>query len=161
MPLAFISGRRWAGFAFTIGFLAIIGALLFEHLAGLTPCELCLEQRQPYYWGLPILFVIVFLWRSVPPLGRNVMVIGVISMLLWGAFLGSYHAGIEWGFWPGPTACSGGGAPISIESIQKMETVTQCDFPQFVFMGLSLAGYNVLVSIVMVVLLVVAMIRRF
>jgi disulfide bond formation protein DsbB len=67
--------------------------------------------------------------------------------------LGGYHAGVEWKFWQGPTDCSG---PIvdfgrAGSLLQQLDTVKviRCDEVQFRFLGLSLAGYNVLISLVM------------
>jgi len=52
-----------AGLAFVLGLVTILGALGSQYIGGLQPCELCLEQRLPYYWGLPLLALV--LWRLV------------------------------------------------------------------------------------------------
>ena len=67
------------------------------------------------------------------------------------AWLGGYHAGVEWKFWPGPTDCSGplvdfGKAGNLLEQLDKVKVV-RCDEVQWRFLGLSLAGYNVLISL--------------
>ncbi len=69
--------------------------------------------------------------------------------------MGAFHSGVEWGFWPGPTACSGTGAglSLSLESLNDLQPVIGCDVVQFRFLGLSLAGYNALISLAIVVLL--------
>jgi disulfide bond formation protein DsbB len=69
------------------------------------------------------------------------------------AWLGFYHAGVEWGFWPGPTECSGpvldlGKAGSLLENLDKVKVI-RCDEVQWRFLGLSLAGYNVLISLLM------------
>jgi len=69
------------------------------------------------------------------------------------AGLGTYHAGVEWGWWKGPTACTGplvdlGKAGNILEQLNKVKVV-RCDEVQFRFLGLSLAGYNVLISLFM------------
>jgi disulfide bond formation protein DsbB len=144
-----------AGFAFLLGLATILGALGSQFLGGLQPCELCLEQRLPYYWGLPVLALILVLWNRLPlPLWYLGMAI-VTILFAWGTYLGAFHSGVEWGFWPGPTACSGTGAglSLSLESLNDLQPVIGCDVVQFRFLGLSLAGYNALISLAIVVLL--------
>jgi disulfide bond formation protein DsbB len=74
------------------------------------------------------------------------------------AWLGGYHAGVEWKFWPGPTDCSGplvdfGKAGNLLEQLDKVKVI-RCDEVQWRFLGLSLAGYNVLISLLMAALAV-------
>lgn len=148
-----------AGAAFLLGLAAILGALGSQYLGGLQPCELCLEQRLPYYWGLPLLALVLLLWNRLPlPVWYVAMAI-VAALFAWGAWLGIFHSGVEWGFWPGPTACSGTGAglSLSLDSLNDLQPVIGCDVVQFRFLGLSLAGYNALVSLGIVVLLAGAM----
>ncbi|MBE7732968.1 disulfide bond formation protein B [Devosia faecipullorum] len=141
--------------AFLLGLAAILGALGSQYLGGLQPCELCLEQRLPYYWGLPLLALVLLLWNRLPlPVWYVAMAI-VAALFAWGAWLGIFHSGVEWGFWPGPTACSGTGAGLnlSLDSLNDLQPVIGCDVVQFRFLGLSLAGYNALVCLGVVVLL--------
>jgi disulfide bond formation protein DsbB len=72
--------------------------------------------------------------------------------------MATYHAGVEWGFWPGPTACTGLGGDISFSDLSNLNAarVVPCDQVQFRFLGLSLAGYNALVSVAIVVALLVS-----
>ncbi len=144
-----------AGFAFLLGLATILGALGSQFLGGLQPCELCLEQRLPYYWGLPVLALILVFWNRLPlPVWYLGMAI-VTILFAWGTYLGAFHSGVEWGFWPGPNACSGTGAglSLSLESLNDLQPVIGCDVVQFRFLGLSLAGYNALISLAIVVLL--------
>jgi disulfide bond formation protein DsbB len=144
-----------AGFAFLLGLATILGALGSQFLGGLQPCELCLEQRLPYYWGLPVLALILVLWNRLPlPVWYLGMAI-VTILFAWSTYMGAFHSGVEWGFWPGPTACSGTGAglSLSLESLNDLQPVIGCDVVQFRFLGLSLAGYNALISLAIVVLL--------
>ena len=141
-----------AGCAFLLGLATILGALGSQYLAGLQPCELCLEQRLPYYWGLPLLALILVLWNRLPlPVWYLAMAI-VTALFAWGTYLGVFHSGVEWGFWPGPTACSGVGAggSLSLDSLNDLQPVIGCDVVQFRFLGLSLAGYNALISLAIV-----------
>ncbi|RUT29407.1 disulfide bond formation protein B [Arsenicitalea aurantiaca] len=144
------SHARLAGLAaFVLGSIAILGALASEHIWGLVPCTLCLEQRIPYYWGLPILLLVLLLWARLPRLVRALALGLVVLLFAWGTGLGVYHAGVEWGFWPGPTSCTGTGAAISFDDLNNINAarIVPCDQVQFRFLGLSLAGYNALVAL--------------
>jgi len=141
-------GRLLAGLAFLLGLAAILGAWASELFGGLVPCELCLEQRLAYYWGLPILALVLIGWHRLP---RIVWLLGLGAVALifaWGTYMGSYHAGVEWGFWPGPTACTGLGTDVSFSDLSNINAtrVVPCDKVQFRFLGISLAGYNALIS---------------
>jgi len=145
---------------FLLGLAAILGALGSQYIGGLSPCELCLEQRIPYYWGLPLLALILVLWNRLP-LTVWYIAMGIAGALFaWGVYMGVYHAGVEWGFWPGPTSCTGTGATISFDQLSNIDAarVVPCDTVQFRFLGLSLAGYNALISAAITGLLVVAIV---
>jgi len=152
-----------AGLAFILGLATILAALGSQFIGGLQPCQLCLEQRMPYYWGLPLLALVLLLWNRLP---LKVWYLGmglVAALFAWGTYLGIYHSGVEWGFWPGPTACSGGalGESISLESLTNLQPIIGCDVVQFRFLGISLAGYNALISAAIVVLLLSAMVWQY
>jgi disulfide bond formation protein DsbB len=127
----------------------IAGAWIVE-AAGFAPCELCLVQRWPYYAGIPVAALTLALaWRGG---GRLLTAAFAVLVLLFGtsAILGAFHAGVEWGFWPGPTACTGALVPAASfeDFLAQLENVpvVRCDAPAFRILGLSLAGWNVLVS---------------
>jgi disulfide bond formation protein DsbB len=148
--------KKTAGVAFVLGLLTILGALGSQYFGGLQPCDLCLEQRLAYYYGLPILFAVLVTWNRLPlPVWYIAMAI-VTAIFAWGIYMGAYHAGVEWGFWPGPTACAGVGGEMSFESLNNMTPVIGCDAVQFRFLGISLAGYNALISLAIVALLLVS-----
>jgi disulfide bond formation protein DsbB len=133
----------------------LAGAWYFELVLDIKPCPLCLEQRYAYYLAIPLAIVVAI------AAGRGVArgwLIGGLALLalaaLGNAGLGAYHSGIEWGFWEGPTACAGGG-PIDLgkagsllDQLDKVKVV-RCDEVQWRLFGLSLAGYNVLISLAM------------
>lgn len=148
--------------AFVLGLATILGALGSQFIGGLEPCELCLEQRVPYYWGLPLLALVLVLWNRLPIVVWYLAMGIVAALFIWGSYLGIYHAGVEWGFWPGPTACTGVGAGISFDDLNDINAarVVPCDVVQFRFLGISLAGYNALISMAIVALLAVAMIDQ-
>jgi Disulfide bond formation protein DsbB len=145
-----------AGLAFLVGLATILGALGSQYIGGLYPCELCLEQRLAYYYGLPLLAAVLVLWNRLPLTVWYIAMAIVAAIFVWGAYMGAYHAGVEWGFWPGPTACSGVGDGLSFDALGDMQPVIGCDVVQFRFLGLSLAGYNALISLAIATLLAAA-----
>lgn len=155
--------RKGAGAALVLGLAAILGALAFQYIGGLYPCELCLTQRWPYYIGLPLLAVAVLAWDRLP-LGVRVTLMAVgAGLFAWGAGVGAYHAGVEWGFWPGPQSCTGvGDATVSLDMLADMSDVriVPCDAIQWELFGISLAGFNALISAAIVVLLVTAIVGQ-
>ncbi|MFC6048568.1 disulfide bond formation protein B, partial [Methylobacterium hispanicum] len=77
--------------------LTVGGALVLEHIYGYAPCKLCLTERLPYYAAIPLALIGLFLPERLARLTLGLAAAG----LLYGAGLGVYHAGAEWGFWPG------------------------------------------------------------
>ncbi|HEY9010007.1 MAG TPA: disulfide bond formation protein B [Devosia sp.] len=148
--------------ALLLGLAAILGAWGSQLFGGLVPCELCLEQRLAYYWGLPLIAAILVLWNRLPLTVWYVAMAVAAAIFAWGAYMGAYHAGVEWGFWPGPTACTGlGDANLNFGDLSgEIEAVIPCDKVQFRFLGISLAGYNALVSLAIVALLLAAIVDQ-
>lgn len=144
-----------AGIAFVLGLAAIAGAWGSQLVGGLVPCELCLEQRLAYYWGLPVLLLVLLTWNRLPLTVWYIAMAIVTAIFVWGTYMGGFHAGVEWGFWPGPTACTGVGDAMDFNALSNMNDahVIGCDVVQFRLLGISLAGYNALVSVCIVVLL--------
>jgi disulfide bond formation protein DsbB len=137
----------------TIAAAALGGAWFFELVLDIRPCPLCLEQRYAYYLLIPLALLMAFAGRGVP---RGLLIAGLAVLALaalGNAGLGTYHAGVEWGFWQGPTDCSGplvdfGKAGSLLDQLDSVKVV-RCDEVQWRFLGLSLAGYNVLISLAM------------
>ncbi|MBN9310418.1 MAG: disulfide bond formation protein B [Devosia sp.] len=151
--------RLLALISFVVGLATIAGAWGSQIFGGLVPCELCWEQRNPYYVGLPILLLLLLLWNRLP---RTLVVAGlavVALIFVWSTYLGAHHAGVEYGFWPGPTACSGVGVEVKFEDLQNINAtrVVPCDAVQFEIFGVSLAGFNALISAAIVLMLGAAM----
>lgn len=148
--------KKSAGLAFVLGLATILGAWGSQIIGGLFPCELCLEQRMAYYYGLPLLLAVLITWNRLPlTVWYSAMAI-VTAIFAWGIYMGSYHAGVEWGFWPGPTACTGVGGAMDFNALSEMTPVIGCDVVQFRFLGISLAGYNALISLAIVALLIIS-----
>lgn len=143
-----------AGVVAFVAAATIAGAWFFELVLGIKPCELCLEQRYAYYLIIPL--AVVLAWAASRRAPRALLLGGLAFIALAAlanAVLGAYHAGVEWGWWPGPTACSGPivdfGKPGNLLESLKTLKVVRCDEVQWRFLGLSLAGYNVLISLFM------------
>jgi disulfide bond formation protein DsbB len=144
--------RAAAAIVTVIGALTICGFFFFQYVLGYPPCPLCLDQRNAFYVGVPLA---ALLW-----LGANfgasskVMIAGfavIAAVMLWNTGLSTYHAGVEWKFWPGPTDCSGpinslGSAGNLLKQLEDIRIV-RCDEAAWRFLGISLAGYDVLVSL--------------
>lgn len=132
----------------------LAGAWFFQLVLGIVPCPLCLEQRYAYYLAVPLGLLVAFLAARDAP--RPVLLAGLALLVLAAlanAWLGAYHAGVEWKFWQGPTDCSGpvvdfGKAGSLLDRLDTVKVV-RCDEVQWRFLGLSLAGYNVLISLLM------------
>lgn len=147
---AFVAGLAVA----LIAAATLAGAWFFELVLDIRPCPLCLEQRYAYYLALPLGLLIAFLASRDAP--RPVLLAGLALLVLAAlanAWLGTYHAGVEWKFWQGPTDCTGpvGNFGAAGSLLDRLDTVkvVRCDEVQWRFLGLSLAGYNVLISLLM------------
>jgi disulfide bond formation protein DsbB len=129
---------------------AILGAWYFQYVLKLPPCPLCLEERVPYHIVIPLSLLLVV--AAIVRAPRALIVVGflaIVAAMLVSAALGAYHAGVEWRWWPGPTECSG---PMNdfttkplLDQLRSVHVV-RCDEAAWRFLGLSLAGYNVLIS---------------
>jgi len=132
-----------------IGASTLLGAWYFQYVVGLVPCPLCLEQRVAYYFAIP-LSVMVMLGAQYGA-NRKVLQLAMLAIalgMLWNAGLGVYHSGIEWKWWPGPSECSGVPNFRTADDVLKGgTTIVRCDQAAWRFLGLSLAGYNALISL--------------
>jgi disulfide bond formation protein DsbB len=153
-------GRPGRAAALTAGLVALVvigTALVLEHGFGYAPCPLCLEQRWPYYIGVPAALALAFI-----PLPRWALIgglLGLAALFAFGLYLGIYQAGAEWRFWLGPSDCSAGNAsspvgPGGLLDAIATSTVVSCTDPSLRILGLSLAGWN---AIVMAALIVVVL----
>ncbi len=134
------------------GAAALLGAWFFQYVVGLAPCPLCLEQRIPYYFAIPLAVMVAM---GVAYGSSRKVLLGALffiaALMLWNAGLGVYHSGVEWQWWAGPKDCSGdlGSLGSAGDLLKNIETsrVVRCDEAPWRFLGLSLAGYNVLISL--------------
>jgi disulfide bond formation protein DsbB len=130
-------------------------ALAIEHIGGIAPCPLCLDQRIAYYAAIPAAALAALLARRYPVAARLLLAAVALGFVV-NTGLGIYHVGIEWGFWPGPDSCSGM-APLAsspealLRSLNK-PSVVRCDAAALRILGLSLAGYSALLSALLAVM---------
>ena len=135
-----------------VGLATIAGFFFFQYVMNLPPCPLCLEQRNAFYVSVP-LAALLLLGASYGA-SRKVLMLGFLAIaaaMLWNTGLAAYHAGIEWKFWPGPQDCSGPigrfGSPADMMKQLQNISLVRCDQAAWRFLGLSLAGWDVLVSL--------------
>jgi disulfide bond formation protein DsbB len=127
-------------------------ALAFEHIGGYEPCALCLKERGPYYATIPLALAAAFAaWRRPGRILATGFFAVIVLVMLYGAGLGVYHAGVEWRLWEGPSACAGGGStPASagamLESLQAGNIGPSCTDAVWRFLGLSFAGWNAIIA---------------
>jgi disulfide bond formation protein DsbB len=134
------------------GAVTILGAYYFQYVLHYAPCELCLEERIPYYVGIPLALAVALAGFVRAP--RPLLVAGLallILIMVISVGLGVDHSGVEWKFWPGPTHCSGdmsgfGSAGSLLERMNETKIVP-CDAAAWRLFGISLAGYNALISL--------------
>jgi disulfide bond formation protein DsbB len=127
------------------------GALSSQYWGGLAPCELCLLQRWPWGVAIVISFIATMVGSrsALPWVALLLAVVFVVS-----AGLAFYHVGVEQGWFAGPTACSG--APTAADTVDALKAQilhqqpVRCDEPAWTLFGVSLAGWNLLASLVMV-----------
>ena len=133
----------------TLAFAAIAGAWIFEAF-GYLPCELCLKQRIPYYFGVPLAALVAYIATRGPRALLTAGFVGLALLFAASAAFGVYHAGVEWGLWPGPRECTGVSAlPPAGDLLNALKTikVMRCDEVAIRILGLSLAGWNAIVSV--------------
>lgn len=140
------------------GMLAVIlSALAFEHIGGYQPCKLCLEQREPWYLGIPVLAIACLSLKLKGPacLTRGMMAIGGL-ILVYSFVLGVHHSGVEWGFWEGPGDCGaveGGLATSTTDFLKQLEQTVppSCTDAALRVFGLSFAGWNAVMSLILAI----------
>jgi disulfide bond formation protein DsbB len=122
----------------------MLGALAFQHIGGMAPCKLCIWQRYPHVLAIVAGGLALALPR-VP-----LILLGMLAALTT-AGIGAYHVGVEQGWWPGPSTCSS--APIGSLSAEDLldqimaAPLVRCDDIPWEMFGLSMAGWNAVLSL--------------
>ena len=142
----------WAAIAAALGLLAAAHA--FEAFGHMPPCELCLKQRDLYWTAAAAGAAALVACRLAPARLLPRVGCAVLALIFLGeAGVAVYHAGVEWAFWPGPAACTGGPrVHVTVADLQafahgRTYPVVRCDQPAFRFLGLSMAGWNGLIAL--------------
>ena len=135
---------RWLALLIPFGLLA--GAYASQYLGGLYPCEMCWWQRWPHFAALPLALGAFILPGDAKR--RLFTALAALAILISG-LIGSYHAGVEYGWWEGITTCSSTVTPGSgkdvLDAILNAPLI-RCDIAPWTLFGISLAGYNFLIS---------------
>ena len=119
------------------------GALLSQYVGRLTPCEMCIWQRWPHGVAI-VVAALAFLFAVDSRNARLLVTLAAIAIAISGA-IGVFHAGVELKYWEGLTRCSTGGA-LTLDELMKVPLV-RCDQVQFSFLGISMAGWNAILSL--------------
>lgn len=128
------------------------GAHAFETFGGLVPCILCLDQREAHWTALGVAaagLIAGILFKS--RIGATAAVGAAALVYAVSAGLAFYHTGVEYDFWPGPAICSGGAAELNdlsaiVGALSEKVDAPSCEDVQWRFLGVSMAGYNLLAS---------------
>jgi disulfide bond formation protein DsbB len=149
-----MTAPRLAPLVVLVASAAVVGgALLFQYVGQLAPCELCLYERWPYYAAIPLSLLALLAGERRATLGLLAL---CALLFVGGGVLSFYHVGVEQHWFQGPTACTGGGSGgnESIDDFTKRLLETQpvrCDEAAWSLLGVSLAGWNFLASLGLVV----------
>lgn len=128
--------------AFGIPALSLAGAYIAQYGFGLYPCEMCWWQRYPHFAA--ILFAVLAL--VVP--GKGFWLALAAAAITLSGMIGGFHAGVEYGWWPGMTTCTtsiSASAGNALDAIMNAPLV-RCDVAPWTLLGVSLAGWNALFS---------------
>lgn len=135
---------RWLALLLPLGLLG--GAYASQYIGGLYPCEMCWWQRWPHFAALPLALLGFF--NPGKQQRKNAVALAALAILTSG-LIGGYHAGVEYGWWEGITTCSSTVAPGSgkdvLDAILNAPLI-RCDIAPWTLFGISLAGYNFLIS---------------
>ena len=119
------------------------GALVSQYGFGLFPCEMCYWQRWPHQAAI-VLAALALILRTNPAALRALTILAALAILTSGG-IGVFHAGVEYGFWPGPACSAAASGPVTLDDIMAGPVIA-CDKPQWTLGGISLAGFNALFS---------------
>jgi disulfide bond formation protein DsbB len=119
------------------------GAMGSQYIGGLAPCEMCIWQRWPHAAAI-LLAALAFTAPAASSRTRALTLLAAAAIAVSGA-IGVYHAGVELKIFEGVTTCTSGGA-MSLQDIMNVPLV-RCDQIQWSFLGISMAGWNAILSL--------------
>ena len=136
---------NWARLIALLAPLALLGgAYISQYGFGLVPCEMCWWQRYPHIAALALA---IFAFARPP--GRMALVLAALAITISG-LIGLFHAGVEYGWWEGLTACTAPSAGYAGDDPLKAifeAPLVRCDVAPWSLAGVSLAGWNFLFSL--------------
>jgi disulfide bond formation protein DsbB len=140
----------------------LAGAWAFQLIGGLYPCEMCHWQRWPHY-GAVAMAALAFVVRA--PRVQATLVAGAAALVVVSGVIGVFHAGVEYHWWQGVTACTQTTSTIGLSTDQALKDllaapIVRCDAAQWSLFGVSLAGWNALFSFAGAALIVSHLWRR-
>lgn len=142
--------RAFAGFVLAASSVVLGMALLSQYWGGLAPCELCILQRWPWAVAIVISLVAVLVGDR-PALMPVAFILGVVFAI--GVAFAFYHVGVEQHWFSGPSACTAqSGGAMTLEDMKRQILGTapvMCDRPAWTLFGVSMAGFNLLASLIM------------
>jgi len=129
--------------------LLLAGAWGSQLIGHLVPCEMCHWQRWPHYAAL-VLAAVAFVAPG-PQMKRVFVILAAVAIAISG-IIGVLHAGVEYHWWQGFTACTSnvsgsGGSPEEMLARIMNAPIVRCDVAQWTFLGISLAGFNAILSL--------------
>ena len=141
-----------------IGIPAVLlgGAYISQYGFGLHPCEMCWWQRYPHFAALALALL-----STVAPPRKAWIALAALAIAVSGA-IGVFHAGVEYGWWEGITGCTaipGGDSGDPLEAMLNAPLV-RCDEAPFYFLGLSMAGWNAVISIGSALAILALLVRK-
>lgn len=147
-----LTARNWPLLALLLSLSLWMGALGFQHIGGMTPCQMCYWQRHAHKAVLAIAILALIVqqltmdrrWER-----RFLLLIGLAFLVSFG--LAFWHTGVEYKWWEGPKSCMGGAVTIDPADILKaLETpvkMPSCGEVPWSMLGISMAGYNAMISL--------------
>jgi disulfide bond formation protein DsbB len=157
--------RRWPIFALVISAAMLAAAHGFQTFGHLAPCHLCLKQREVYWAAMAVSAAAIV--AGLTPVRGVATRIGCAVLALvfaYGVYLAGFHAGAEWHWWTAPVTCASTG-PVNLSALKALLAgggahQPACDQAPWVFLGLSMAGWNCLISVGLVVVSALAALRK-
>lgn len=142
-----------------VSMAGVVGtALAFQYIGGYLPCKLCLEERIPYYIGVPLMLISAIL----AALGKSekltrLFLFAAGLLMTYGFILSAYHSGVEWKFWAGPADCATGAVSITTSAGNLLSDLNAvkpaaCDVAAGRFLGISFAGWNGVASLILAII---------
>jgi len=158
--------RSWPIWALLTSAAMLAIAHAFQTFGGLAPCTLCLQQRDVYWVAMAVAaLAVAATWTPARERLSPLFVLLLVGVFAAGAAIAARHAGAEWKWWPGPETCSGGGAhTVTAAALKQLMqgakiTAPRCDVAAWRFLGLSMAGWNFLISVGLAALSFMAWLR--